>query len=130
MWYIVSNWNELTDCRMIFSKNPGSDGRGWRRVLILVAICALAVCVATRFSISISAPGHVVKSMDLRSGGTKQQSLDQDDTGFAEPVASAVESTPIALYSSVLPPAPVVSNDELSLVLYNRPPPFSSVFFY
>jgi len=114
---------------MIFSKNPRTDGRGWRRVLILLAIFSLTLSVSTRFSVSASTPGHAVKSMDRRSDGLKQQRFDRDDSRFAEPVAArgtAVKQ--VVLYSSVIPPEPLRSNDLLSLVLYNRPPPVSSLF--
>ena len=129
VWYIFNNRDKLIDRGMIFSKNPGTDGRGWRRALIFVAICSLTFCVATRFSVSVSAPGHVVKSMDLRSSGTKQQRLDQDDSRFAEPVSTGTAVRRVVLSFSVIPPEPLRSNDVFCLDLYNRPPPLSSGFF-
>ena len=114
---------------MIFSNNLGIDGRGWRRVLVIGAICSLTVCVATRFSLSLSAPGRMVKSMDLRSGSSKQQHLDQDDTRFVEPVAAGVSLEHVVHYSSVTPAEPLRSSADFVLVLLNRPPPHFSVFF-
>lgn len=129
--YSVSQWGESADCGMIFSRNPRVDGRGWRRLLVLVAICSLTLCLATRFSFALTSHqhGHAVKSMDQRSGETKQQRLDRDATRFAEPVAEGATLTPVILYASVLPPEPSPSTDFLSLVLYNRPPPVSSILF-
>jgi hypothetical protein len=115
---------------MIFSKNPDTDGRGWRRLLILVAICSLTLSVATRFSLSIRAQGHAVKSMDSRSGVPKQQRLDRDTSRFAEPVANLTALRPLVFHSSVIPPEPSRSLDVLSLVLSNRPPPVSSALFF
>jgi hypothetical protein len=115
---------------MIFSKNPGTDGRGWRRLLILVAICSLTLSVATRFSLSIRAQGHAVKSMDSRSGVPKQQRLDRDTSRFAVPVANFTPLRPLVFHSSVIPPEPSRSLDIPSPVLSNRPPPLSSVLFF
>ncbi|MGA8300019.1 MAG: hypothetical protein WCB53_16240 [Terriglobales bacterium] len=114
---------------MIFSKNPRTDGIGWRRALIFVAICSLALCVATRFSVSVSAQGHGVKSMDLRSGGNKQQHLDQDHVVFAAPVVTSSAAIRIVLYSSSIPPEPPCSQEASSPVLLNRPPPVSAIVF-
>ena len=114
---------------MIFSNNLGIDGRGWRRLLVIAAICSLTVCVATRFSLSLSAPGRMVKSMDLRSGTSKHQHLDLDDTRFAEPVSSRVAVEPVVLHSSFIPSDPPPSTADLVLVLLNRPPPHLSVYF-
>jgi hypothetical protein len=113
---------------MIFSKNPRKDGRGWRRLLILLAICSLTLCLATRFSFAVTThpQGHAVKSMDQRAGEPKQQRLDRDASRFAAPVAVGATLTPVVFYSSVISPEPTRSTDSLSLVLYNRPPP---VFF-
>jgi len=113
---------------MIFSNNLGTAGRGWRRLLVIAAICSLTVCVATRFSLSLSAPGRMVKSMDLRSGSSKQQHLDQDDTRFIQPVATAIAVEPVVLYSSVTPPEPPRYRADFVIVLLNRPPPYSSFF--
>ncbi len=115
---------------MIFSKNPRTDGRGWRRALIFVAICSLALCVATRFSLSVSAQGHGVKSMDLRSSGNKQQRLDQDHTGFVAPVVTASAVRQVVLYSNIIPAEPSRSLKVFSLVLSNRPPPLSSIVLF
>ncbi|MGH9644899.1 MAG: hypothetical protein ACRD3Q_21055 [Terriglobales bacterium] len=114
---------------MMFSKNTGTDGRGWRRLLILVAICSLTFCVATRFSISLSVQSRGVKSMDLRSAGSKQQRLDQDGTRFVQPVATGAMVRAVVVASIVIPAEPLRSNDLLSFVFYNRPPPYSSGFF-
>lgn len=113
---------------MIFSNNLGTDGRGWRRALIIAAVCSLTVCVGTRFSLSLSAPGHMVKSMDLRSGSSKQH-LDQDDTRFIQPVAAGVAVEPAVLYSSVTPPEPPRYTADFVVVLLNRPPPHIFIFF-
>jgi hypothetical protein len=115
---------------MIFSKNPDTDGRGWHRLLILAAVFSLTLSVATRFSVSIRAQGHAVKSMDSRSGIPKLQRLDRDTSRFAVPVANFTALRPLAFHSSVIPPEPSRSLDILSLVLSNRPPPLSSVLFF
>jgi hypothetical protein len=124
------------DCKMMLPKNWRADGRGWRAVLIVVAICSLTLSLATRFSVTvgsqvpaIKSQTPAIKSLDSRSGEPHRQRLDRDSTRFAAPVASCTGLEPAALYLHAVLSEPIRSNDILSLIFYNRPPPPSSLFF-
>lgn len=115
--------------KMMLFKNWRAHGHGWRTVLVAVAICSLALCLATRFAVPLTSQNHAVKSIDDRAGEPKRLNLTRDATQFAAPVATASCLEPTVLYMHAVPSGPMCTNSILSLVLYNRPPPSSSVFF-
>lgn len=115
--------------KMIFAKKWRGGGRGWCGLLVMVTICSLTVSLATRFCVPVSSQAHAVKSTDSRCGEPNRQRLDRDSVRLAEPVARRSWLEPEVHHSDVIPSEPLHSSDILSVVFYNRPPPFSSVFF-
>jgi hypothetical protein len=102
-------------------------GKPWRKrwctAIVLVAICALTVSVATRY-------GSAVSSDDTLTAVHKQSSwepglqrlLDNAVTWMPPIVGDAVFYTP-AYYRHIAPSGPTVSSVVLEKNLYNRPPP-------
>jgi hypothetical protein len=97
--------------------------RGWQGVVIVLAVCSLTLCVATRFWAPDSTQPHVLKSADNRPAEPSQQHLDRDATQWIAPSADfsfielpAVENS-AAVYAAPLP------TQLFSDSLYNRPPP-------
>jgi len=129
LWYISRNGDQLFNREMITAKNRRGAGRGWRGLLAMVAICSLTVTLATRFSVPAFSQVHTVKSIDSRCGEPKRQRLARDSVRLAEPVANWSWAEPDVRHSDVITSEPLRSSDLLSVVFYNRPPPFSSAFF-
>jgi hypothetical protein len=103
-------------------------GRGWRGVLIVIAICSLTLSVATRFWASSTSQSKIVKSVDQRSVEPKRQHLNKDATRWVAPLVDFSIFVPAAIETSLALSGPVLPKHVFSESLYNRPPP-SSVFF-
>jgi hypothetical protein len=109
---------------MLRLTNLGSPGRKrWCTAIVLVAICALTVSVATRYGSAGSGDDSVTtvqKNSSWEPG--LQRLLDNAGTWTPPIVGDAVFYTP-AHYQHVAPSDPTVSSVVLEKNLYNRPPP-------
>lgn len=112
---------------MIFSKKISVGGFGWRRLLLLFAIFSLTLTLASRFSVPVKSQAHAVKSVDSRASEPKRQHLDQDAARLAEPVACSNCEKLVELHPHFVFSEPLRSDDILSFIFNNRPPPYSSV---
>jgi hypothetical protein len=98
-------------------------GRGWRDLLIVIAIASLTLSLATRFWTPINSPVHTAKSLDHRSLAPKRQHLNLDAVRWVTPIASTSLFKPVTLYRRIAPPEPEIPDHLFADVLYNRPPP-------
>jgi len=101
--------------------------RGWRGVLVAIAICSLTFSVATRFWVPGGTQSHVVKSADRRPVAPKRQHLDRDATRWIAPAVYFTLIEPAAIEVSLPLPGPVLPSHVFSDTLYNRPPPSASL---
>ena len=77
--------------------------RGWRGLVIVVAMCSLLLSLATRFSVPPPPRGYTVKSVDSQSGEPKRQHLDRDAAELADPSADCFCFKPAERYPHTLP---------------------------
>jgi hypothetical protein len=110
---------------MTLSRKFSVDGFGWSRLLLLLAILSLTLTLASRFSFPVSSQAHAVKSVDSRSSEPKRQHLDQDAARLAEQAASCNCEKLVVLHPYIVPSEPMRSDDILSFIFNNRPPPSS-----
>jgi hypothetical protein len=102
--------------------------RRWQGALIALAICALTLSVATRFSAPLGAQSHSVKSVDRWPGEAKRQHLDRDATRWIAPAASLSMIEPGTIETRLLLADPLLPKHVFTNNLYNRPPPASEFF--
>jgi len=98
-------------------------GRGWRGMVIVIAICSLTLTVATRFWAPSTSQSHVAKSIDRRSVDPKRQHLDRDAVRWVAPRASFSFVSPATIETRVAPAGPLLPKHVFTDSLYNRPPP-------
>ena len=123
LWYI-----SLYSRKMTLYKNLSGKGRGWRGVVVVLAICSLALCLATRFSVLPTSHVHAVKTPDTRAGETKRQHMERDGAGLVALIATSSSAKLPIHHSDVIPSEPLHSREILNIIFYNRPPPSLSVF--
>ena len=110
-------------------RHRGVGGRECRTVVIVIAICALTLSVATRFWAPCTGQSHVAKSIDRQSVDPKRQHLDRDAARWVAPSASFNFVAPATVEARLAPAGPLLPKLVLSDSLYNRPTPFSAFFF-
>lgn len=98
--------------------------RRWELAIITLAICVLAISVATRTFRFSFGTGTVVKSA---SGHAIRQHMDRDATNWAPPTASltVVMALPV-FYPRFAPAGPPLARLYYEESLSNRPPPIHS----
>lgn len=98
----------------------------WCALVVLLAVCSVAVSVATRYS---SAESAMAAGKTLQRHGTHEpsrQRLTLDSEAWIPPViVSALLHTP-SVYPRVISGGPIFLNRFVESSLYNRPPPLSS----
>lgn len=100
-----------------------TDGRGWRGLLIVVAICSLTISLATRFVIPASSQIHTAKAVSRCLVEPQRQRLNRDAVQWAAPVQVSALAEPIIVYPRLAPPEPQVAIQLFDDSPYNRPPP-------
>ncbi len=113
---------------MVKLTNLGNSGR--KRcctALVLIAICALTVSVATRYGSAV-APDNAVVVLQKHSSWEPglQRLLNNAVTWIPPVVGTAIFYTP-GQYREVAPSGPTVASVLLERNLYNRPPPAVAV---
>jgi hypothetical protein len=106
--------------------HPGTVVRhsAWRRTLILLAVLALTISLASRYTAAAATGLSKASSMSADSASAKTQHLLGDGLQWTAPVAAflmlVVPRTKTRILHPVLPVINLHSEDWL----YNRPPPF------
>ena len=111
-------------------QNPGEDrwNRRWCAVVILVAVCALTVSVATRYSVSRADSNSMVRTTHkhVSPDHGRQRLIKSAATWMPVVVCCAVLQAPTS-YPRVAPAEPPARSLLIEENLYNRPPPASSL---
>lgn len=93
-------------------------------VVALVAVCALFISVATRYTCSRSESDGAVKVIQRHSSSEPGlQRLLNNAAGWIPPVVSTAVLQEPGYHPHVVPSGPSVSSVLLEENLYNRPPP-------
>lgn len=101
-------------------KHIDNPQQPWRRIVVLVAICAMVVTLATRTFHMAGADQALAKSAD---GNPIRQNVDNDVFEWLPPVAHfVIYLLPVAAPHAPPDLTPVLTVD-LEDCLYNRPPP-------
>jgi len=106
--------------------HPRVGERGWRGVLILIAICSLTFSLATRFWIPSASQVPTIKSVDRHPVAPQRQHLDRDATQWLAPCANFTVAEPIVIETRLVPVEPLLPKHVFTDSLYNRPPPSSA----
>jgi hypothetical protein len=101
----------------------GNAGRKrWCTAIVLVAICALTVSVATRYG-SAAGFSETAKTLQNQSSQPGLQRLLDNATTWTPPVIDIALLQEPGHYPEVARSSPTVSSVLLERNLYNRPPP-------
>ena len=101
-----------------------SQCRRWCTAIVLLAVCALTVSVATRYSHYPTTPRSVAKTIHkLTSQQPRCQRLLKNAAVWIPPAVSSHVLLPRRSSSHVTPAEPVLANLVFEKSLYNRPPP-------
>lgn len=101
----------------------------WCALVILLAVCALTVSVATRYTSpeDVSSAGfRTVHLHDLQAPG--RQRLMQNAATWHPPFVSVDLLDCVSFYPRVSPAGPPIPSVLFEKSLYNRPPPSSALF--
>jgi hypothetical protein len=94
--------------------------------VVLLAVCALTVSLATRYSFRANSATHSVRSVSERKSlDTSRQHLDKDALQWVAPVARLTSLEAPQFYPRVQPVGPPLLSVLIDENLYNRPPPVS-----
>jgi hypothetical protein len=99
----------------------------WRRIVVLAAVCSLALNVATRYcAATTSHTSAAAQRVTSHSPDEKRQHLDKTATAPVEPVCRLLAVLQVSsFYPRFAPGGPPVHTLVLDESLYNRPPPSS-----
>ena len=98
----------------------------WCAVVVLMAVCALTIRVATRYGSPETSPATGVKISRCYSAPEHgRQRLTKDGENWAPPLIVSSPLQQPASYSQLAVEAPAVANPSFASVLYYRPPPFA-----
>ena len=122
--------NSVNIKRMLHPTNPNGSGiKRWWALMVLLAVCSLAVSVATRYTSAPPDPDGAtttVRNHVVPEPG-RQRLLQNAATWIPPVICSTVFDVPPS-YSRLVPDRPRVPNILLEDNLYNRPPPSSHLF--
>ena len=99
--------------------------KSWCAVLVLLAVCSLAVSVATRYC-SPESPSYAGKTLHRHSSPEQsRQRLTKSTANWISPVVCSVALQAPSSYPRLAPAGPPIPNLVFEKSLYNRPPPSS-----
>jgi len=100
--------------------------KNWCALVVLVAVCALTVSVATRYSTPWGSSSSTVNTVQIHtSPEAKRQHLAKDAADWMPPVICfGLLQTPSS-YPRIAPAGPPIPSLLFEESLYNRPPPSS-----
>lgn len=103
-----------------------SRGKAFSAMLVLVAVCSLAISVATRYCApEYLSPAKTTVTHKHASSEQSRQRLTQSTANWLPPVVQDDTLESPSEYQSVTPVQPVFISPFLGQSLSNRPPPFS-----
>jgi hypothetical protein len=101
----------------------------WCAVVVLMAVCSLAIRVATRYSSPETAPASTVKASRCDSSQEQRgrQRLTKDAENWIPPIIVTSALPEPASHLHIVTDGPAIANPSFASVLYYRPPPFSDL---
>jgi len=99
----------------------------WCAVVVLVAICALTIRVATRYSSPTDSSASAIRTVARLASTHQAQRLVKAANWIAPALCSAVFQ-PTPSYPHLIAAAPLTPNRIFAEALYTRPPPSSEPF--
>ncbi|HZQ94502.1 MAG TPA: hypothetical protein VFA67_05800 [Candidatus Sulfotelmatobacter sp.] len=115
----------LKIAEMLRQTNPREPARKrWCTAMILVAVCALTLSVATRYGSPAASDNTVTVVQKHSSWEPGLQRLLNNAATWMPPIVIAAVLYDLGCYPHVAPSSPPVLNVLLEKNLYNRPPPF------
>jgi hypothetical protein len=104
------------------------QGYDWHQrgcaLVVVLAVCALTVKLATRFSLFESAPTPTITTVQPRvSPAPNRQRLMSTATACIVPIVRASLLDPTTAYPRIAPAGPPMPSVLFEQSLYNRPPP-------
>lgn len=96
--------------------------------IVLVAVCALTVSVATRYDSALSPDSRIASLQKDCSWEPGLQRLLNNAATWIPPVVGAAIFYSPAYYREVTPSQPTVASVLLERIHYNRPPPYFTSF--
>lgn len=120
---------QLVTTEMLSLTNPESPQcRRWCALVILLAVCALTVSVATRYGHAQSASASTGKTLQKHSSPEpSRQRLSKNAANWIPPVVRSITLQAPSSYPRIAPAGPPIPNLVLENSLYNRPPPTQSL---
>lgn len=122
--------NSVNIKRMLHPTNLNGSGiKRWWALMVLLAVCSLAVSVATRYTSAPADPDGATTTVRNHAAPEpgRQRLLQNAATWIPPFICSIVFDVPLS-YSRVVPARPRVPNILLEDNLYNRPPPSAHLF--
>jgi len=105
-------------------RNARLPRASWRRCgLIVVAVCSLAVSLATRYCVLAAPDNHSETTVQSHAPAPKRQHLDNDGLHWTAPAATFILFKPGRAHIAVLPAVRPATNLYAGDCLHNRPPP-------
>jgi hypothetical protein len=94
--------------------------------IVVIAVCALTVSVATRYCYAGSSAAHATTTVHKHSSPTARQRLSKDAATWVPPVFLPAILEATTFYPRVAPAGPPIPGLFFEKSLYNRPPPSSA----
>ena len=114
---------------MLSPTNPNGSGiKRWWALMVLLAVCSLAVSVATRYTSVPAGPDGATTTVSNHAAPEpgRQRLLQNAATWIPPLICPIVFQVPLS-YSREVPVSPDLPNLLLEENLYNRPPPSSQL---
>jgi hypothetical protein len=115
---------------MLRLTNPdNSPRRNWISIVVLLAIAALTVSLATRYASVCEVSAHANAAQKDSTPQHAKQRLIKTAASWIPPVVSAVIIQSPSAYPRIAPAGPPIPRVLFEKNLYNRPPPFLNPYF-
>ena len=96
----------------------------WSALVVLAAVCALTVSLATRYSTPFNVSSHKIKSVQARtSADSTRQRLTKNAANWMPPTLGFSILRASVSYSRIAPVGPPPPSLLIEQKLYTRPPP-------
>jgi hypothetical protein len=106
------------------ANSDDSSRRGWTAAIVLLAVTAITVSVATRYASVPGISSHTTAAQKHSTPERAKQRLIKSAANWMPPVVSAVIVQPPSPYPRIAPAGPPIPRLFFEKNLYNRPPPF------
>jgi hypothetical protein len=106
-----------------------SPRKSWTALIVLLAVTALTISVATRYASVSGISTHTTAAQKHSTSEHAKQRLIKTAASWIPPVVSAVIIQSPSAYPRIAPAGPPIPRVLFEKNLYNRPPPFLNPYF-